>query len=88
MQLMKTQLQNGTSAFGRARRFARNAAIGGFVTLVTAPAAFAAVPIAIDGIEAQINAGATSAGTVAGYIALALALLACAGVIFSMLRKS
>ncbi len=87
MQLMKSQLKNTASNFGRARRFARNAAIGGFVAVATAPAAFA-VPISIDGIEAQINEGATSAGTVAGYVALGLAVLACAGVIFGMLRKS
>lgn len=87
MQLMKTQLKNTASNFGRARRAARNVAIGGFVAAVTAPSAFA-VPIAIDGIEAQIQEGATSAGTVAGYVALGLAVLACAGVIFGMLRKS
>lgn len=87
MQQMKTQLKNTASNFGRARRYARNAAIGGFVALSTS-AAFAQVPIDISGVESQINSGATSAGTVAGYVALALALLACAGVIFSMLRKS
>ncbi len=73
--------------FSNTRTIARNAVIGGFVAVATAPAAFA-VPISIDGIEAQINEGATSAGTVAGYVALGLAVLACAGVIFGMLRKS
>lgn len=73
--------------FSNTRTIARNAVIGGFVVVATAPAAFA-VPISIDGIEAQINEGATSAGTVAGYVALGLAVLACAGVIFGMLRKS
>lgn len=73
--------------FSNTRTITRNAVIGGFVAVATAPAAFA-VPISIDGIEAQINEGATSAGTVAGYVALGLAVLACAGVIFGMLRKS
>ncbi len=87
MQQMKTQLKNTASTFGRARRYARNAAIGGFVALSTS-AAFAQVPISIEGVEAQINSGATSAGTVAGYVALGLAVLACAGVLFGMLRKA
>lgn len=87
MQLMKTQLKNTASNFGRARRFARNAAIAGVVGVVASPA-FALVEVDTSGVEAQINSGATSAGTIAGYVAIALALLACAGVIFSMLRKS
>lgn len=87
MQQMKTQLKTTASNFGRARRYARNAAIGGFVALSTS-AAFAQVPIAIDGVETQIQTGATTAGTIAGYVAIALSLLACAGVIFAMLRKS
>lgn len=89
MQQLKTQLQNGVSSFGRARRYARNAVLAGSVSLVAAGQAFAAaIPISIDGVEEQITAGGTSAGTVAGYVALALAVLACAGVIFGMLRKA
>lgn len=48
----------------------------------------AAIPIDVTGIEEQITAGGTSAGTVAGWVGLALAVLACAGVIFGMLRKA
>lgn len=89
MKQLKTQLQSGASAFGRARRYARNAAIGAGVAVVSAGQAMAAdIPIDISGIESQINSGGTSAGTVAGYVALALAVLACAGVIFGMLRKA
>lgn len=72
--------------FSNTRTVARNAVIGAVVAMSTT-AAFA-VPISIDGVEAQIQEGATSAGTVAGYVALGLAVLACAGVIFGMLRKS
>lgn len=89
MQQLKTQLQNGASSFGRARRYARNAVLAGSVSLVAAGQAMAdAVPIDIAGIEGQITAGATSAGTVAGWVGLALAVLACAGVVFGMLRKA
>lgn len=89
MQQLKTQLQNGASSFGRARRYTRNAAIGAGVAVASAGQAMAAaIPIDISGIEAQITAGGTSAGQVAGYVALALAVLACAGVVFGMLRKA
>ena len=67
----------------------RNLGIVTGVALFSAGQAMAAViPISTDGIEEQITAGATSSGTVAGYVALALAVLACAGVIFGMLRKA
>ncbi|WP_236209240.1 capsid protein [Pseudomonas tohonis] len=86
MKQLKTQLQHASSTFGRK---ARHVSIALGVTALTTGQAFAEViPIKIDGIEAQIQSGATSSGTVAGYVALALAVLACAGVIFSMLRKA
>lgn len=67
----------------------RNPVLVGSLAAVSAGQAMAAaIPIDISGIEGQINAGATSAGSVAGYVALALAVLACAGVIFGMLRKA
>lgn len=75
----------------RFTRSARNLALVAGVSVFSAGQAMAAaIPIDISGIEAQIESGATSAGSVAGYVALALALavLACAGVIFGMLRKS
>ncbi|MBB2494486.1 major capsid protein [Aquipseudomonas ullengensis] len=73
----------------RFTRSARNLALVVGVSVFSAGQAMAAaIPIDISGIEEQINAGATSAGSVAGYVALALAVLACAGVIFGMLRKS
>lgn len=67
----------------------RNAALVAGVTAFSAGQAMAAdIPIDISGIQSQISTGATSAGTVAGYVALALAVLACAGVVFGMLRKA
>ncbi|MDH1558251.1 major capsid protein [Ectopseudomonas chengduensis] len=86
MKQLKTQLQNGATAFGRARRFARNACIGAVVSVATVPAFAAVVDTAA--IQAQIAEGQTDASTIAGYIALALAVLACVGVVFSMLRKA
>lgn len=86
MNQLKTQLQNRASAFGRG---ARNLTLVAGVSAITAGHAMAAaIPIDISGIEEQITAGGTSAGTVAGYVALALAVLACAGVVFGMLRKA
>lgn len=73
----------------RFTRSARNLALVAGVSVFSAGQAMAAaIPIDISGIEGQITAGATSAGSVAGYVALALALLACAGVVFGMLRKA
>lgn len=73
----------------RFTRSARNLALVAGVSVFSAGQAMAAaIPIDITGIEGQINAGAASAGSVAGYVALALALLACAGVVFGMLRKA
>lgn len=67
----------------------RNAAlVGGIAVFSAGQAMAAAIPINIEGIQEQITAGATSAGSVAGYVALALAVLACAGVVFGMLRKA
>jgi hypothetical protein len=67
----------------------RNAAlVGGIAVFSAGQAMAAAIPISIEGIQEQITAGGTSAGTVAGYVALALAVLACAGVVFGMLRKA
>lgn len=86
MKHLKTQLQNGASAFGRARTYARNACIGAVVSVATVPAFAAVVDTAA--IQTQIAEGQTDASTIAGYIALALAVLACVGVVFSMLRKA
>jgi type IV secretory pathway VirB2 component (pilin) len=77
--MKQLQLRNKFSALGLA---------AGLAVFSAGQAMAAAIPISTDGIEDQITAGATSAGTVAGYVALALAVLACAGVIFGMLRKS
>jgi hypothetical protein len=66
---------------------ARTAVVAAAVSMFATAQAFA-VDIDTSGIEAQINSGATSAGSVAGYVALALAVLATAGVIFGMLRKA
>ncbi|MCY1276879.1 Phage Coat protein B [compost metagenome] len=67
----------------------RNLCIAGAVTAATAVPAFAAESI-IDtaAIQTAMSQAKTDAGTVAGYIALALAVLACAGVVFGMLRKA
>lgn len=86
MKTLQSRLSVNNGKF--VRRMARN----GFVAaaaLVGSVQVFAA-DIAIDtaGISSQISAGATSAGQIAGYVALALAVLATAGVIFSMLRKA
>lgn len=74
------------------KRFAkalRNASLVAGITAYSASQAMAAaIPIDVTGIEEQITAGGTSAGTVAGWVGLALAVLACAGVIFGMLRKA
>lgn len=64
------------------------ALVAGVSALSAGQAMAASIPIDISGIEAQITEGGTSAGAVAGYVALALAVLACAGVIFGMLRKA
>ena len=86
MKQLKTALQKNASAFGHK---AQMLSIGAGVMALSAGQAFAAVvPISIDGVEEQITAGGTSAGTVAGYVAIALAVLACAGVVFGMLRKA
>ncbi len=63
----------------------RNICIGAAVTAATASPAFA---IDTAAIESQMAAASADASTIAGYIALALAVLACASVVFSMLRKS
>lgn len=67
----------------------RNTCIALSVTAATAVPAFAADGSVIDtaAIKTQMAAAQSDAGTVAGYIALALAVLAVAGVVFSMLRK-
>lgn len=77
--MKKLQLRNTLSAL---------ALTAGVSVFSAGQAMAAAIPISIEGIEDQITAGGTSAGTVAGYVALALAVLACAGVIFGMLRKA
>lgn len=68
----------------------RNGSIALAVTAATTVPAFAAGESVIDtaAIQAKMAQAGTDAGTVAGYVALALAVLACAGVVFSMLRKA
>lgn len=71
------------------RNTVRNLGLAAGVAVFSAGQAMAAaIPISIEGVQEQITAGGTSAGTVAGYVALALAVLACAGVVFGMLRKA
>lgn len=89
MKHLKTQLQNGASAFGRTRRRVGNLVLAGSVAAFSAGQAMAAVvPIDISGVQEQVESGGTSAATVAGYVALALAVLATAGIIYGMLRKA
>jgi len=65
------------------------AAVVTSVAMLGTATAFAAdVAIDTSGIQSQITAGATSAGAIAGYVAIGLSVLACAGVIFGMLRKA
>ncbi|WP_269963171.1 capsid protein [Pseudomonas citronellolis] len=68
----------------------RNGSIAVAVTAATAVPAFAAGESIIDtaAIGAKMTQASTDGGTVAGYIALALSVLACAGVVFGMLRKA
>jgi hypothetical protein len=77
--MKQLQLRNKFSALGLA---------AGLAVFSAGQAMAAAIPISIEGVQDQITAGGTSAGTVAGYVALALAVLACAGVVFGMLRKA
>lgn len=80
------QLKSFYAATGRAVGHA--ALVGGVAVLSAGQAMAEVIPIDVTGIEDQITAGGTSAGTVAGWVGLALAVLACAGVIFGMLRKA
>lgn len=68
----------------------RNTCIALSVSAVTAVPAFAAGESIIDtaAIKAAMDSAKSDAGTVAGYVAIALAVLACAGVVFGMLRKA
>lgn len=72
MQNLKTMFRNGAIAL----------TVGAAVSLP----AYAAMDTAA--IKTQMDTAADQAGTVAGYIALALSVLACAGVVFGMLRKA
>lgn len=85
MQHLKTQLQNGASAFGRVRSFTRNACIGAAVSVATVPA-FAAIDVSA--IQGELTDAGDSAGSVGTWIAVALVVLAGAGIVFSMLRKA
>lgn len=87
---MKTlQTKLSASSVNFRRRMMRNGAVAAAVTALSSAQAYAA-GIAIDtaGIEAQITSGATNAGAIAGYVAIGLSVLACAGIIFGMLRKA
>lgn len=68
----------------------RNTCIALSVSAVTAVPAFAAGESIIDtaAIKAAMESAKSDAGTVAGYVAIALSVLACAGVVFGMLRKA
>lgn len=54
----------------------------------TALSVSSAYAIDIEPIEASLTQAGSNAGTVAGWIALALVVLASAGIVFSMLRKA
>ncbi|WP_313513156.1 MULTISPECIES: major capsid protein [Pseudomonas] len=64
---------------------ARNLAIASVGTVMAVPA-FAAIDIS--GVETELTSAGTNAGTVAGWVAVALVVLAGAGIIFGMLRKA
>ncbi|MCO2828589.1 capsid protein [Pseudomonas aeruginosa] len=66
----------------------RNTCIALTVSTAAALPAFAESVIDTAAIKAQIDQGGADAGTIAGYVAVALAVLACAGVVFGMLRKA
>lgn len=66
----------------------RNTCIALSVSAVTAVPAFADSVIDIAAIKAAMESAKSDAGAVAGYVAIALAVLACAGVVFGMLRKA
>ncbi len=84
MKQMKTQLQNGASAFGRARTFARNACIGAAVSVVTIPA-FAALDTTA--IEAAMTSAETDAWSITNLAIPVIVILAVAGIIYSLIRK-
>lgn len=66
----------------------RNTCIALAVSSAAAVPAFADSVIDTAAIKTQMASAQADAGTVAGYVALALAVLACAGVVFGMLRKA
>ncbi|MGY4532662.1 type IV secretory pathway VirB2 component (pilin) [Pseudomonas sp. TE3786] len=87
MNQLKTNLQNNASTF---RAKASHLALVAGVSVAMAGNAMAAViPVVdVDEVKAQISQGGTDAGSIGTTIAIVLAVLACAGVVFGMLRKS
>lgn len=84
MNQLKTQLQNGATAFGRARRHARNACIGAAVSLATVPA-FAALDTTA--VETAMTAAQNDAWSIANLAIPVIVVLAVAGIIYSLIRK-
>ncbi|GAC1030284.1 hypothetical protein thsps21_11110 [Pseudomonas sp. No.21] len=66
----------------------RNTCIALSVSAFAAMPAFADSIIDTAAIKASMDAAKSDAGTVASYVAIALSVLACAGVVFGMLRKA
>ncbi|MBB4867116.1 cobalamin biosynthesis Mg chelatase CobN [Pseudomonas nitritireducens] len=65
----------------------RNLCIAGAVTVATSVPAWAKV-IDISSVETAISEGKEDMSSIGGYIVGALVILACAGLIYSMLRKA
>ena len=87
MNQLKTKLQNRASTY---RAKASHLALVACVSVAMAGNAMAAViPVVdVDEVKAQIAQGGSDAGSIGTTIAIVLAVLACAGVVFGMLRKS
>lgn len=87
MNQLKTKLQNNASTFRT--KASHLALVAGVSVAMAGNAMAAAVPVVdLDEVKAQIAQGGTDAGGIGTAIAIVLAILACAGVVFGMLRKS
>ncbi|MBD9499168.1 major capsid protein [Pseudomonas sp. PDM17] len=66
----------------------RNLCIAGAVTAATSVPAWAGSVIDTSAVESAISDGKQDMSNIGGYIVGALVILACAGLIYSMLRKA
>lgn len=83
---MKAMKQH-IAALNPVRAF-RNLCIAGSVTAATTLPAWAGSVIDTSAVESAITDGKSDMSNIGGYIVGALVILACAGLIYSMLRKA